>query len=155
HEGQSTVGKNTIHILVDCGSTHNFVDISAAKKLGCHIRSTCPLAVTVGDGYNIATTTVRWYWVQPELQTVVEEFKDVFVVPKELPPSRPCDHRIPLLKDANSVNVRPYKHPPTQKDAIESMVQELLDSVVIRSSTSPFDSPIVMVKKKDNTWRCF
>ncbi|GJU20045.1 hypothetical protein Tco_1153387 [Tanacetum coccineum] len=52
-----TVGKNIIHILVDCGSTHNFVDIAVAKKLGCHIRSTCPLSVTVGDGYSIATTS--------------------------------------------------------------------------------------------------
>ncbi|GKD87302.1 hypothetical protein Tco_1358456 [Tanacetum coccineum] len=51
------------------------------------------------------------------------------------------------------MNVRPYRHPPTQKDDIESMVQELLDTGVIRPSNSPFASPIVIVKKKDNTWR--
>lgn len=33
------------------------------------------------------------------------------------------------------------------------MVQELLDTGVIRPSNNPFASPIVMVKKKDNTWR--
>ncbi|GJZ77167.1 reverse transcriptase [Tanacetum coccineum] len=49
--------KHTIHILVDCGSTHNFVDVAVAKKLGCPIRSICPLAITVGDGYNVATTS--------------------------------------------------------------------------------------------------
>ncbi|GJY21523.1 reverse transcriptase [Tanacetum coccineum] len=51
------------------------------------------------------------------------------------------------------INVRPYKHPPNQKDVIEGMVKELMDSGVIRASQSPFSSPIVMVKKKDGTWR--
>ncbi|GJY81073.1 reverse transcriptase [Tanacetum coccineum] len=54
---KGTMGKHTIHILVDCGSTHKFVDVAVAKKLGCHIRSICPLAITVGDGYNVATTS--------------------------------------------------------------------------------------------------
>ncbi|GKE00806.1 hypothetical protein Tco_1388789 [Tanacetum coccineum] len=43
--------------------------------------------------------------------------------------------------------------PPTQKDAIEVMVKELLDTGVIRDSQSPFSSPVVMVKKKDGSWR--
>ncbi|GJV24670.1 RNA-directed DNA polymerase, eukaryota [Tanacetum coccineum] len=34
--------------------------------------------------------------------------------------------------------------PPTQKDAIEVMVKELLDTGVIRDSQSPFSSPVVM-----------
>ncbi|GJZ55667.1 reverse transcriptase [Tanacetum coccineum] len=54
---KGTVGKHTIHNLVDCGSTYNFVDVVLAKKLVCHIRSICPLSVTVGDGYNVATTS--------------------------------------------------------------------------------------------------
>ncbi|GKF32013.1 reverse transcriptase, partial [Tanacetum coccineum] len=199
-----TVGKHTIHILVDCGYTYNFVDVVVAKKLGFHIRSICPLSVTVGDGYNVETTSeckqFKWQlqgvnfcsdvmllplvgfemifgiqWLstlgdinvevslmriegiledlQPELQGVVEEFADVFAVPKELPPSRPCDDRNLLLEGTNPINIRPYRHPPTQKVAIESMVQEFLDTRVIRQSHSPFAFPIVMVKKKNNTWR--
>ncbi|GKD39734.1 gypsy/ty3 retroelement polyprotein [Tanacetum coccineum] len=41
----------------DQKSTHNFVDVVVAKKLGCHIRSIYPLPVTMGDGYNVATTS--------------------------------------------------------------------------------------------------
>ncbi|GJV32931.1 reverse transcriptase [Tanacetum coccineum] len=51
------------------------------------------------------------------------------------------------------INVRPYRYPPNQKDSIEGMVKELMDSGLIRASQSPFSSPIVMVKKKDGTWR--
>nr|GFB46939.1 putative mitochondrial protein [Tanacetum cinerariifolium] len=91
--------------------------------------------------------------LQPELQDVVEESNDVFVVPKELPPHKSCDLKIPLLEGTNLINIRPYRHPPTQKEAIESMVQELLDTRVIRQSHSRFSSLVVMVKKKDNTWR--
>nr|GEX34495.1 hypothetical protein [Tanacetum cinerariifolium] len=41
------------------------------------------------------------------------------------------------------------RYPPNQKDAIEGMVKELMDSGVIKASQSPFSSLIVMVKKKD------
>ncbi|GJY10820.1 putative mitochondrial protein [Tanacetum coccineum] len=45
------------------------------------------------------------------------------------------------------------EYPLNQKDTIEAMVKELLDSGVIKPSNSPFSSPIVMVKKKDGSWR--
>ena len=32
-------------------------------------------------------------------------------------------------------------------------MQELLDKVFIRPSTSPYGSPIVLVRKKDGSWR--
>nr|GEW76552.1 hypothetical protein [Tanacetum cinerariifolium] len=44
---------------------------------------------------------------------------------------------------------------PSLLDAIEIMVKELLEAGVIKPSNSPFDSPIVMVKNKDNSWRMY
>nr|GEU94378.1 retrotransposable element Tf2 [Tanacetum cinerariifolium] len=63
------------------------------------------------------------------------------------------DHQIPFMPNTPPINVRPYKYPPNQKDSIEGMVKELMDSRVIRASQSHFSSPIVMVNKKDGTWR--
>ncbi|GJU73050.1 reverse transcriptase, partial [Tanacetum coccineum] len=52
-----TVGKHLVHILVDCRSTHNFLDKNMVKKLGCSIRPTGPLAVTMADDNNLVTTS--------------------------------------------------------------------------------------------------
>ncbi|GJT97739.1 integrase [Tanacetum coccineum] len=68
------------------------------------------------------------------LISLLQDFKDVFAIPTGLPLNRSHDHRIPLKEGTQLVNIRPYRHPPTQKDAIEIMVKELLDVGVIRHS---------------------
>nr|GEZ32305.1 hypothetical protein [Tanacetum cinerariifolium] len=57
--------------------------------------------------------------LKPELTQIVENFSDVFEVPHELPPKRNHDHRIPLIHGTPPINIRPYRHPPIQKDAIK------------------------------------
>nr|GEW12079.1 hypothetical protein [Tanacetum cinerariifolium] len=64
-----------------------------------------------------------------KLDPLLLEFADVFKIPKCLPPRRSYDHKIPLKEGIQPINIRPYRHPSTQKDAIESMVEELLESV--------------------------
>ncbi|GKA64018.1 putative mitochondrial protein, partial [Tanacetum coccineum] len=76
-----------------------------------------------------------------------------YEVPTTLPPYRTHDHKIPIKEDTQPINIRPYRNPITQKDAIELMVIELLDSGVIRHSQSSFASLIVMAKKKNGSWR--
>ena len=49
--------------------------------------------------------------------------------------------------------MRPYRHSALQKDVVEKLVQELLNTSLIQPSTSSFSSPVVLVKKKDGTWR--
>ncbi|GJV81613.1 putative mitochondrial protein [Tanacetum coccineum] len=60
-----------------------------------------------------------------ELNQLLEEYADIFTIPTELPPYRSFDHKIPLKIDNVSINIRPYKYPPTQKDTIETMIKEL------------------------------
>ncbi|GKA25418.1 putative mitochondrial protein [Tanacetum coccineum] len=61
------------------------------------------------------------------LQTLLADYNDVFVIPKELPPVRSHDHRISLKEGFPTINIRPYRYLATQKNDIESMVQKLLD----------------------------
>ncbi|KAL0313431.1 UNVERIFIED_CONTAM: Retrovirus-related Pol polyprotein from transposon.6 [Sesamum radiatum] len=51
------------------------------------------------------------------------------------------------------MNVRPYRYPTIHKNEIEKLVEEMLKSGIIRDNTSPYSSPVVMVKKKDGSWR--
>ncbi|KAL3646227.1 hypothetical protein CASFOL_011407 [Castilleja foliolosa] len=47
------VGNNSLVILVDSGSTHSFIDPSAAKRVNCDIEVTNPMQVTVAGGGQI------------------------------------------------------------------------------------------------------
>nr|GEW55356.1 retrotransposon-related protein [Tanacetum cinerariifolium] len=49
------IGKKHIHILVDRGSTHNFLDLQTTKRLGCKMKNTCPLLVSVENGPYMTT----------------------------------------------------------------------------------------------------
>lgn len=57
--------------------------------------------------------------VPSELAQLLDEFGDVFDAPSGLPPSRPCDHSIPLVEGATPVSVRSYRYPPAIKYEIE------------------------------------
>ncbi|XP_020184893.1 uncharacterized protein [Aegilops tauschii subsp. strangulata] len=91
--------------------------------------------------------------IPPSVQSVLTDFADVFAEPKGLPPQRRYDHAITLVDDARPANSRPYRYSPLQKDEIERQVQEMLQSGVIEHSMSPFAAPVMLVKKKDDTWR--
>jgi predicted aspartyl protease len=87
------------------------------------------------------------------MHCLLQEYADVFQQPSRLPPAREVDHCIMLKEGTEPINVRPYRYAHFQKTEIEKQVQEMLDSRLIRPSTSPFSSPVLLVKKKDGSWR--
>lgn len=44
------MGKNGVHILMDTGSSHNFIDIKVAIKLGCKMLAKTPMIIKVANG---------------------------------------------------------------------------------------------------------
>nr|XP_020161515.1 uncharacterized protein LOC109746825 [Aegilops tauschii subsp. strangulata] len=111
---------------------------------------------------DFALTVISLFLVQcsatssvcPEMQAVLDKFPTVFQPPTGLPPRRMQDHHIPLISGARPVSVRPYRIAPQLKDELEKQIAELLSLGMIRPSKSPFSSPVLMVKKKEEgEWR--
>lgn len=88
-----------------------------------------------------------------DIQSLIQVFASLFEEPTGLPPKRSYNHTIPLLPGAQPFRLRPYRYTPDQKNEIERQVQEMPKNGVIQHSSSPFASPILLVTKKDLTWR--
>jgi hypothetical protein len=90
----------------------------------------------------------------PHDQSILSRHQVFFYTPQGLPPSRGVhDNSIPLVPGSLPPNICPYRHPFSPKNEIEKMVQELLNLGVIRPSTIPYSSPVIMVLKKEGYWR--
>ncbi|KAK1664842.1 hypothetical protein QYE76_053001 [Lolium multiflorum] len=84
-----------------------------------------------------------------------EEFGDMFPeeVPAGLPPLRGIENQIDLIPGASLPNRAPYRTNPEEMKEIQKQVQALLDKGYIRISLSPCAVPVILVPKKDGTWR--
>ncbi|XP_019266102.1 PREDICTED: uncharacterized protein LOC109243601 [Nicotiana attenuata] len=91
--------------------------------------------------------------IHEEVQYLLTKNKDIFYEPRGLPRHRSCDHQIELLPGAKPVNLRPYRYSFEQKNTIEKIVAEMLDAQTVSPGISPFASPVILVKKKDSSWR--
>jgi hypothetical protein len=91
--------------------------------------------------------------IHPDVAVILEEFAMVFEPPSSLPPERSCDHVIPLVAGAKPVQIRQYRYPPALKNEIEKQVADMLSKGIIQPSFSAFASPVLLVRKKDGTWR--
>jgi hypothetical protein len=58
-----------------------------------------------------------------------------------------------LIPGSSPVAVRQYRYKPALKDEIEKQVAEMLQSGLIQPSSSSFSSLVLLVRKKDSSWR--
>ena len=74
-------------------------------------------------------------------------------------PSRPIgrtnllQHHIQLTPDATPVRIPTYRVPHSKRVKLEEEVQGMLNQGIIEDSDSPWSSPLLLVPKKDGSWR--
>ena len=62
-------------------------------------------------------------------------------------------HRIETFPNAPPVRRPFYRQPPHLKAETDRQVNDMLQQRILQPSTSEYNSPVVLVRKKDNTWR--
>ena len=86
----------------------------------------------------------------------MSKFSEVF--PNDLPsipPEWEIDFGIDLLAVTNPISIPPYRMAPAKSKELKAQLKDLLVKVFIRPSISPWDVPVLSVKKKDVSLRMF
>jgi len=86
---------------------------------------------------------------------VLQEYEDVFPdeVPPGLPPKRGIEHQIDLVTGASLPNRAAYRTNPEETKEIQRQVEELMRKGYVQESLSPCVVPVLLVPKKDGSWR--
>ncbi|XP_041011314.1 uncharacterized protein LOC121255093 [Juglans microcarpa x Juglans regia] len=87
--------------------------------------------------------------------SLLPEFEDVLPeeVPYGLPPIRGIEHQIDFIPGASIPNRPAYRSNPEETKELQRQVSELLEKGFVRESMSPCAVPVLLVPKKDGTWR--
>ena len=102
---------------------------------------------------NTKNNTPNFTTSNSDISKLLNTYATVFSTPQNLPPHRPQNHHIHLNPNSQPINIKPYRYPQYQKTIMTNMIQEMLNTGIIKPSTSPFSSPVLLVKKKDGSWR--
>ncbi|UYV79687.1 hypothetical protein LAZ67_18000272, partial [Cordylochernes scorpioides] len=87
------------------------------------------------------------------LLTCLNEFSDIFDFEKKsFPVSGEIKHKIDT-SDYPPVRQRPYRVSPAERRVIQSEVEKMMETKIIRPSSSPWASPVILVRKKDGSLR--
>jgi hypothetical protein len=87
--------------------------------------------------------------------SLLQEFDDIFFedIPSEIPPLKGIKHQIDLVPEASIPNRLAYRSNLEKMKELQRQVDELMMKGYIRESMSPCAVPVLLVSKKDGTWR--
>uniref|UniRef100_A0A2N9J791 Integrase catalytic domain-containing protein n=1 Tax=Fagus sylvatica TaxID=28930 RepID=A0A2N9J791_FAGSY len=143
-------------------------DIKCFRCLGVgHIASQCPnkrtmIARVDGEVETEMPKSKRMTWnnkreniFHTRCHINNKEYEDVFPndVPSGLPPIRGIEHQIDFVPGATIPNRPAYRSNPEETKELQRQVEELLAKGHVRESMSPCAVPVLLVPKKDGTWR--
>ena len=63
------------------------------------------------------------------------------------------EHRINLIDNSKPVFVPNFRLPVSRRNIVECLIKDMESQGIIKESLSPYSSPLLLVPKKDGTWR--
>jgi len=82
---------------------------------------------------------------------LINKYSDLFQLPdEELSCTNAIEHKINTT-DERPINTKQYRFPPVHKDEIDKQVNDLLNNDIIKTSESPYNSPLWIVPKKPDS----
>ena len=92
--------------------------------------------------------------VREELMRLLNEFSDVISTGiQDLGRTELTECIIEEMPGKGPVWSRPYRLSMAERDALKDIVKQMHDAGLVRESTSPYASPVMLVRKKDGSWR--
>ena len=91
--------------------------------------------------------------LHPGTQALMSEYPRVFEEAEGVEKDPPVRHAIRLEDDAKPSHVKPYRFTETQRNEMKEQVALLIQKGWVRPSASPWGAPVLLVPKKDGTWR--
>nr|KYP69684.1 Transposon Ty3-I Gag-Pol polyprotein [Cajanus cajan] len=106
------------------------------------------------QGYLILSSMEAKEEVNLKNIAVVQNFPEVF--PNDipgLPPDSQIEFSIDLMPRTVPISMAPYIMSPSELAELKKQLEELLEKQFIRPSVSPWGAPVLLVKKKDGSFR--
>ncbi len=121
------------------------------------LRATVALQAGKGDRVEEAIHTMDLPQLpldkQAQVKSLLCKYRSVFSAHEgDLGCTELITHEIPVL-DSEPIRQRYRRLPPSDYEAVKQHIHQLLQNQVIRESSSPYASPIVVVRKKDGQIR--
>lgn len=89
---------------------------------------------------------------QAHLLSLLNEYRDVFASSLKTGRTGAAQHRIDT-GNAAPIKQQPRRFPLTKRNKVGQMIQDMQQQDVIKPSSSPWVSPVVLVKKRDGSTR--
>lgn len=138
----------------DCKTERKINFIAKASEIKRAMFSKRPMIVLMYKEAFLNTNEVASA-LPSSITSLLQEYDDVFPeeTPSGLPPLRGIEHQIDFVPGAILPNRPAYRSNPEETKELQRQVQELMDKGYVRESMSPCAVPVLLVPKKDGSWR--
>ena len=140
--------------------SNNPVELNSRKHIGKLVTSNktiCTIDSVGSEQSSITTANVTHGDLSADEKTsllsLISKYNNIFAEnPKKPTLVKNVEHRI-ITEDAQPVSRKSHRIPYAWNDEINKQIQQMLENDIIRPSSSPWNAPVILVKKKDNTMR--